>query len=456
MMFRRAWLPGWLALASVALIACSGDDDGGGGGEGGGNGIAAVSGDAAVFDNTELVGDAGVLLDGAAPAPVSRLPGGDTVAFDACMIVEVRKVDLLFVVDDSASMGEEQEALRREFPALIRALTSGDRDGDGTVDFPPVQDLHLGVVSTDMGLQGIDGILGCGGLGKDGVLQSAGDTELAGCEESYPSFLSYDAETDSPTQVASDFGCIASLGTEGCGFEQPLEAALKALTPSDSSTGFVSSAGFPDADRGHGDTDNDGFLRPNDPEGPSVLGVVVVTDEEDCSWSDPRHLTPPDFLPPDSELAMQDLNLRCFYNPDNLFPVDRYVDGLRKLREGNEELLVFGVIAGVPPDLVDAEARAGVDFADGAAREEYYDGILGDDRMQETVDATLEAPFGNLEPSCVTDNGRAYPPRRLVQVARGFGEGGIVQSICQDDFGPAMDVLVGSLAARVEDLCMIE
>ena len=29
--------------------------------------------------------------------------------------------------------------------------------------------------------------------------------------------------------TATDFSCIADLGTEGCGFEQQLEAALKAL-----------------------------------------------------------------------------------------------------------------------------------------------------------------------------------------------------------------------------------
>ena len=38
-------------------------------------------------------------------------------------------LDLLFVVDNSASMHQEQAALRREFPRLVEVLTTGDRDG---------------------------------------------------------------------------------------------------------------------------------------------------------------------------------------------------------------------------------------------------------------------------------------------------------------------------------------
>jgi hypothetical protein len=287
-------------------------------------------------------------------------------------------------------------------------------------------------------------------------LQASGDDSLGGCAASYPSFLSYDADSDAPGDVASDFGCIASLGTQGCGFEQPLEAALKALTPGDSEVMFMSSMAHPDAVHGHGDGHNAGFLRPNDPEGPSVVGVVIVTDEEDCSTFDTRHLTPDIYLAPDSELAQQGLNLRCFYNPDHLYPVSRYVNGLKRMREGNEALMVFAVIAGVPTDLVDAAARAAVSFDDADARDAYYDGLLSDMRMQEIVDSNADPLLANLEPSCETDNGKAYPPRRLVETARGFGATGVVQSICQDDFGPAMDALIDTLAARIEDLCNVD
>ena len=47
-------------------------------------------------------------------------------------VTSIDKVDLLFVVDNSGSMREEQTALRAQFPRLIQVLTSGDRDGDST------------------------------------------------------------------------------------------------------------------------------------------------------------------------------------------------------------------------------------------------------------------------------------------------------------------------------------
>ena len=70
-------------------------------------------------------------------------------------------------------------------------LTTGDTDGDGTEDFPPARDLHLGVVSSDMGLGGISDIQICEGLGDDGVLQHAPSEVLRSCRSSYPAFLTY-------------------------------------------------------------------------------------------------------------------------------------------------------------------------------------------------------------------------------------------------------------------------
>ena len=48
----------------------------------------------------------------------------------------VDEVDLIFLVDNSGSMADEQVALQRELPRLVSALVSGDQDGDGVEDFP--------------------------------------------------------------------------------------------------------------------------------------------------------------------------------------------------------------------------------------------------------------------------------------------------------------------------------
>ena len=142
----------------------------------------------------------------------------------------IDKVDLLFVVDDSESMAQEQASLQRQVPKLIRALATGERPPKPS--FSPAEDLHLGVVSGDMGLVGISGIPGCDGLGDDAIMNNIANATLAGCQATYPRFLTYLAGVNDPDQTATDFTCIAALGTDGCGFEQPLEAGLKALWPS--------------------------------------------------------------------------------------------------------------------------------------------------------------------------------------------------------------------------------
>jgi hypothetical protein len=277
--------------------------------------------------------------------------------------------------------------------------------------------------------------------------------------------------------TANDLACIATLGTEGCGFEQQLEAGLKALWPSvdvDPLTGQVhepnrvtflgDSNGF--GQLGHGDVENSGFLRNDLAMGLSVLAIVIVTDEEDCSSRETRHFTPDIFLDPgipeDAALAMQDLNLRCHFNQQNLYKLTRYAPTLegeplhpfpgafRTLRAGAEQLVIFGLVAGVPSDLIDPN----LDLDDEAARNAYYDAMLEDPRMVETVDTARPPGEGNLIPSCESDldgdgtlESRAFPPRRLVDVARRFGNRGVVDSICDGvDLSPITDMITHVIA----------
>jgi hypothetical protein len=381
---------------------------------------------------------------------------------DADPVIE--NVDVLFIVDDSGSMTEEQAALREQLPRLVEGLALGDRDGDGMSDGPGITSLHLGVVSSDMGLVGISGIDKCSGLGDDGIMNNVPGPDVMGCQPSYPRFITHQEGVSDPETTANDLACISALGTDGCGFEQQLESGLKALWPSvdhDPSTGQViqnriTFLGDPQGFGmlGHGDTENNGFLRNDAAQGPSLLVIVLVTDEEDCSSADTSHFTPPQFLDPNSPLVRQGLNLRCFFNPENLYAIARYVNGFKALRPGNEQLVMFMAIAGVPPDLVAPTALAQVDFADYAERDAFYDAILNDPRMQEAVDTTAAIPeAATLVPSCNTPAGKAYPPRRIVQVAREFGSNGMVQSICQDDFTPAADAILQRVGARLDDPC---
>src|SRR6185295_7150212 len=131
----------------------------------GGTGAAPdLFGNAGTGGNASSVGGAGGASAG---------EGGDPVDLGGCGHLEVRNLDLLFVVDDSGSMKEEQASLQRELPHMIERLTTGDIDGDGDADQLPIDELHLGVVSSDMGLVGISGIDKCEGLGDDGLLLHA-------------------------------------------------------------------------------------------------------------------------------------------------------------------------------------------------------------------------------------------------------------------------------------------
>jgi hypothetical protein len=387
-------------------------------------------------------------------------------------VTNIDKVDMLFMVDNSNSMKEEQERLRSQFGHLIKVLTSGDR-GDGSPPFPAVRDLHLGVVSSDMGLSGVNDVKDCdNGLGDDGILQHNPSPEVQNCAASYPNFLSFKVNEqgiDDPNKIADDFTCIATLGTMGCGFEQQLESPLKALWPgSDDRITFTTDMNG-NGRLGNGDgLDNGGFLR-NDPGALSLIAVVLVTDEEDCSSKNNTHFTPKKWLDPNSALYSQPLNLRCYYagmEPDpeksELYPVTRYIAGFQELRPDNKNLVIFAAIAGVPPKLVDKEHLAAVDFTDDAQREAFYDNLLADPAMQEVPDpSTMTTPEnGNLMPSCLTTdtngvpNGKAYPPRRITQVVRGFGANGVIQSICQDDFGPALDAIITVIARQLGSVCL--
>ncbi|HJL18477.1 MAG TPA: hypothetical protein RMH99_22625 [Sandaracinaceae bacterium LLY-WYZ-13_1] len=345
-------------------------------------------------------------------------------------------VDLLFVVDNSNSMAEEQASLAEELPSVVRSLVDPpDADGDGTPDWVPIEDLRVGVVTADMGTGGFT-VPTCArsDFGDDGVLRTDGATAIDGCRATYPTFSRFDpAGGSSAEEFAFDVSCVTTVGTGGCGFEQQLEASLKAVSPSapTAATGpGYEPPTFFGGTSGHADGANAGFVRDD-----SLLAVVVVTDEEDCSASDPEL-----FNPSSARYGSTDLNLRCFvHEAEALHPVSRYVEGLAALRATRPDLLAFALIAGVPPDL-----------ATPAPTDEAYQAILDDPRMETRIDPSMPT---RLVPSCdVPGRGLAFPPRRLVEVARRLSPArSTVQSICQADFSPAAAAiarLVGTRACR--------
>lgn len=330
-------------------------------------------------------------------------------------------VDVLFVVDNSQSMDEEQASLAAEMPRLVQALVDPpDIDGDGMPDWNPIANLQLGVITTDLGAGGAR-IGSCERpLGGDGILRNVGDPSDFACLRRFPRFLTFGAAPGEVDRVVNDLACIVNVGTDGCGQEQHLEATLKALTPATSSITFTRGS------RGHGDGANAGFLR----EG-SFLAVVVVSDEDDCSASDPL------LFDPESTRYTVHPNVRCaIHEAEALHPIERFLDGIDAVRSGPADRFALAIIGGVPLDLVSGD-------------DPLYTAMLADPRMAFMVDP--EEPDEPI-PSCdVPGRGVAYPPTRLVRAAAAIAPASTVQSICQEDLRPAVGALVGLIGLRTCD-----
>lgn len=364
-----------------------------------------------------------------AGGPTRRDAGPD---FDAGRDVgppppRTQELDLLFMVDNSNSMDEEQASLIAQLPLLVEVLGTGDFDRDGSAtgpeDFPPF-DLHVGVVTSDMGSGGFT-VPTCArsDFGDDGILRTQGRIDIAGCMATYPMFLRFrPSGGETPEEFAREATCVTAAGTGGCGFEQQLESILKALSPSAPTRWTAADYTTPSFFRntfGHGDRQNDGFVRDD-----SVLAIVPVSDEEDCSVRDPE------LFNPSSAVYTADLNLRCFAHADAaLYPLARFIDGYLQLRR-HPSRLVFAPIVGIPADIQPTPGGS-VDWplliSEDPARR--------DDRMEERIDPAMPS---RLQPSCnVPGRGVAYPPVRIARVAEAVERGGAhvtIRSICEEDF----------------------
>lgn len=155
-----------------------------------------------------------------------------------------QKLDLLFVIDNSGSMGQEQANLIANFPMFITVLDASGLDYRVAVTTTS-RDYHYNMTLP------VGGSLPQNtGAGDDGRM-----LQPASC-----SMTKRWIDKGDPTP-AQTFSCVANVGTSGNSDEMPLGAMRDAFE-----------------DRMMDNT-NAGFRR-ND----ALLGVVFLTDEEDCSY----------------------------------------------------------------------------------------------------------------------------------------------------------------------------
>jgi hypothetical protein len=183
--------------------------------------------------------------------------------------VDPRKLDLLFMIDDSSSMAPLQAKLRAQVPSFIDTLA------DAATGALP--DLHVAVVSSSYGAGAWANVNQCHSastdpntLGDDQgrFLQGAVGPNASPCTMLHAGAKFLQTNNGGAPNFDGDLrdavGCITNLGDKGCGFESQFESIYYALYK-----GSLSPAE---------DADNGGFLRPD-----AKLAIVLLTNEDDCS-----------------------------------------------------------------------------------------------------------------------------------------------------------------------------
>ena len=328
-------------------------------------------------------------------------------------------IDILFVIDNSASTLDKQTIFSTNFPKFVQALDA----------FPTGRpNLHIGVVDStvDIGVAGYG--MGAGGCpspdtGDNGLLQNT--PRIAGCTPPTGNFIS-DVATSGGARMTNYAGtldtalsCIALVGANGCGFEAQLEAMKLALD------GSVVA--------------NTGFIRDG-----AYLGIIFLTDEDDASVKDPSVFTLPDAqVGGHNDFRVQPLfaytcdqsisptaggvYTNCVPRTDSyLQDPSYYAKFVSSVKDPSQ--VVVAVIAAPPP------------------------GVTTNDKPPQTSNA-LTVSTGSLvlngntqalalQPSCsATINGNpaiGRPAVRLGNFLSNFGDRGKFYTVCQGDYSAAL------------------
>ncbi len=342
---------------------------------------------------------------------VSEVDPNQSVEQGKRIPVEInRDIDILFVIDNSGSMAEEQASLQQNFNRFINVLSNIEGG---------LPNVHLGVVSTDVGA-GPFNISGCTGSGDNGILQNA--PRNAGCNPPAGQFISDVANPDGTRQtnysgdLVDTFSCIARLGIDGCGFEQPLESMRRGLDGRNAQ--------------------NAGFIRDN-----AFLAIIIISDEDDCSTDntqmfDTSQNSIDDPLGPLSSFRCFEFGVACA--PDDprstgaksecvprdnsqfMYGVQEYVDFVKGLKADEQQIIVAGIIGVTDPVVVGADMNGNPE----------------------------------LQPSCQSASGAAAPGIRLRAFLDAFPQRSTVTTICNEDLSDALTVIAELLRKVIGSPCL--
>jgi len=171
-------------------------------------------------------------------------------------VTECEKMDILFIVDDSGSMAEEQSNLSANFPKFISKIDTFKTKSGSKLDW------RIAVTTTARNISyTVEMANPFGGPGISQKMTEKGDDGAFRMKNECGTSKRWVEKADSNASTA--FQCLAKTGTGGSGLEMPLYATELALTARMT------------------DGTNKGFLRDD-----ALLAVVILTDEDDCSRED--------------------------------------------------------------------------------------------------------------------------------------------------------------------------
>ncbi len=357
-----------------------------------------------------------------------------------------RAVDILFVVDNSGSMGGEQGTLAQSFRSFVEVLEAQQVGAN----------YRIGVTTT-----AADGALastGCRERLGDFIFDwthGTIDERQRGCLDHciYENLALYqpwveksEGVTNLPPGVdlASALQCIGPPGINGPGYERPLEGMLAVI-----------------------EDDTTGFLRDD-----ALLAVIFLTDEVDCSAPTQNH----DFLQTDEGAvfwtsdgptsgACWSAGVDCLGGPgvyddcvavnngfdglptDNpdaavLYPVQRYIDALAELSlerqaAGGQGQVFLSLIAGVPLDYPETGTML------------FQDSVFDDFNREYGI-----GPACNIGTEAIGDP-PGIPDVRLRGVVESFaGEAKNVFSVCSQDYSVALEAIAGAIGDISERACV--
>jgi hypothetical protein len=236
---------------------------------------------------------------------------------------EVDKLDLLFMIDNSMSMADKQEILSDAVPVLVQRLVTPNcldqenrvigvtdaagRCAQGKPEMRSVRDIHIGVITSSLGAHGgtqcnptPEDLAAMRTMNDRAELLPTADPAMRGPLSSWndSGFLAWDpgqdrnappGEANLETLVGNFRNHVRAAGELGCGYEGSLEAwyrflvdpeppvdVMSALNPEGTAIfnhlGAVNQTVI---------TQRRAFLRPD-----SLLAIVMLTDENDCSIID--------------------------------------------------------------------------------------------------------------------------------------------------------------------------